>query len=282
MNATAFSLSDTHAAFGLSFIPPEALDPIARGEVSPPQALADAARELGAAFAFVPAGAVWAAEACDALQRENVAVLWAIDGPLWPVIESYGVQEGLLATLTAPDEVAARLDSRLDASLALVSHGVELGARAIVVAEDLAGSHGPLVAPDFAIQVLVPRLRRLVDAAAMSGLPSLLHSDGDIRLLLDAVVRAGFAGVHAGGGLDIGGFERLFKAARRAGLVVLGGMQTVELGHGFPAATELGARLGALAGEGGLLLADDGGITDPLQVTTLVIALMAARKTLLI
>lgn len=280
MNAQAFSLSDDKTAFGLTFVPPEALDPLARGEVLPSQALAEAAVQLKAAFAFVPAGAAWAAEACEALTHAGVAVFWVLDGPLWPVIQSYGIQEGLRATLLAPDEVAARLDERLEESLALAARGVELGARAFVIAEDLAGNEGPLVAPDFAIEVLIPRLHLIVTAATRVGLPVVLHSDGDIRPLLGALGRAGFAGVHAGGGLDLDGFERLFWAARRAGLAVIGGLQTVELGRGFPLAEALGSRLGVLAQAGGLLLADDGGITEPLQVATLVAALMAARTVL--
>lgn len=278
MSPAPLPVRDARSAFGLSFVPSEALGLLAGGERSPGCALAAAARELKASFVFVPADAPWAAEACVALRQADAAVFWAVDGPLWPVIESYGMQEGLRATLLAPDEVAARLDERLAELPPIIARGAELGASALVLAEDLAGSEGPLVAPDFAIDVLVPRFRGVVDAAADAGLPAVLHTDGDVRPLLAAIVRAGFSGVHAGGGLDADGFERLFWAARRAGLAVLGGLQTAELSQGLPLAAALGSRLGVLARAGGLLLADDGGLTETAQLDALAVAIVAARR----
>lgn len=277
MASNVLEFKRTPFAFGLTFIPGEALDSLSRKEVGSADALAEACRELKADFAFVPCCEPRSAEAVAALFEIGVAPFWAVDGPLWPVIQEYGITEGLRATLTCPDEVAERIDERMDAIADRIRDGVDLGARAVVIAEDLAGGQGPLVAPDFAIEVLLPRLKRLVDTASALGVPTVLHSDGDIRLLLSAISRAGFGGVHAGGGLDFDGFEHLFLAARKAGLVVIGGLQTVELGQGSPKATVLGSRAGMLAKSGGLLLADDGGLTEPLQIATLAAALRAAR-----
>lgn len=267
----------TSLAFGLTFVPAEALDPLSRGDLEPARTLAEACRELEADFVFVPSGEEWSARALATIAEAGAAPFWAVDGPLWPVIWGYGITEGLRATVTRSEEVADRIDARIDAIAEQIRYGVGLGARAIVIAEDLAGSEGPLVAPDFAMEVLMPRLKRLVDVASAAGVPTILHSDGDIRTLLGAVARAGFAGVQAGGGLSFDGFERVFHAARAQGLVVIGGLQTIELGRGFPAAVALGSRAGLLAKHDGLLLADDGGITEPLQIATLVAALMAAR-----
>jgi hypothetical protein len=107
-------------------------------------------------------------------------------------------------------------------------------------------------------------------------MPAILHSDGDIRPLLPAIARAGFAGVHAGGGLGFEAFDRLFWAARDAGLVVVGGLLTGELGNAARAEA-LGSTIGVLARAGGLLVADDGGITTEREVSGLVTALAAAR-----
>ncbi|MDO9557562.1 MAG: uroporphyrinogen decarboxylase family protein [Coriobacteriia bacterium] len=277
MAHNALLFSRTSLAFGLTFVPAEALDLLSHHDVEPAQALVDACRELEADFAFVHCCEQWSADALELLLNAGVTPFWAVDGPLWPVLQEYGVTQGLRATLTRPDEVAARIDGRIDTIVEQIRHGVGLGARAIVIAEDLAGAQGPLVAPDFAIEVLFPRMQRLVGIASAAGVPCVLHSDGDIRLLLGAILKAGFSGVHAGGGLDFDGFERLFLAARKMGLVVIGGLQTVELGQGFPKATALGSQAGILAALGGLLLADDGGLTEPLQVAMLAAALMAAR-----
>lgn len=262
--------------FGLSFVPPETLGPLAHDVSDPVRALVDAAVTLRASFAFVPADEPWAEELAEALSAEDIAPLWALSGPLWPVIHAHGVAEGLRATLTRPEAIGEEIDRGLDSLLAEAGRAMRSGARALVLAEDLAGTHGPLVAPDFAIAELVPRYERVVRAARALGMPALFHSDGDIRLLLPAIERAGFVGVHAGGGLTFDTFDRLFWTARELDLAVVGGMLTGELGNAARAEA-LGSTLGVLAQAGGLFVADDGGITSEREVAGLVTALAAAR-----
>ncbi len=263
--------------FGLTFVPMVALSPVARGSSGPAEALAAACRELDAAFAFVPARAPWAPAAVELLLEADVGVFWAVSGPLWAVLKRRGVTEGLRDTLLEPDAIAREIDELLETADELVRDGLERGARAIVIAEDLAGTEGPLVAPDFAIETLLPRYARLVSTASDAGAAAILHSDGDIRSLLGAVRRAGFAGVHGGGGLPFEGFERLYWAARAEELAVLGGLQSVEL-TGLARAEVLGSRVGLLARAGGLFVADDGGITTTGESVALVHALEAARS----
>lgn len=264
-------------AFGLSFVPPETLAPLVRGLVGPADALVRAAVTLRASFVFVPADEPWAEDLAQALTDEDIAPLWAVSGPLWPVLNARGVAEGLRATLTQPEEIGAELDSAIDGLLSEVDRAERVGARAFVLAEDLAGTQGPLVAPDFAIAELVPRYARVVRSARSHGLPALFHSDGDIRLLLTAIERAGFVGVHAGGGLDFDSFDRLFWAARAHELVVMGGMLTGELGNAARAEA-IGSTVGVLAHAGGLFVSDDGGITSEREVAGLVTAIAAARE----
>ncbi len=267
----------TPFGFGLTFIAPDALEAVASDMTSPAATLVSAARELGAAFAFVPSWESWALDAVAALREAGVSAFWVVEGPLWPVLERRGLQEGLRATLTHPDDVASEIREGIEQVISLVRNGLVQGVSAVVIAEDLAGSEGPLVAPDFAIDVLVPLLSQVAQIAAGYGAPAVLHSDGDIRWLLPAVKRAGFAGVHAGGGLTFDAFERLFWVAHAEEIGVIGGLQTVELGGGRARAEVLGSRAGLLARAGGLLLADDGGVTEPQQVTLLADAVSAAR-----
>lgn len=264
--------------FGLTFVPTEALASLAADEHRPALALVRAALALGASFAFIPSVEPWADEAAAALSEEDVAPIFTVSGPLWPIIRVRGIVEGLRATLTRPEEIGEELDAALGVLLAEVERAAASGARALVLAEDLAGTHGPLVAPDFAIGELVPRYERIVRVARTLGLPTVFHSDGDIRPLLPALSRAGFVALHAGGGLSFGGFERVFWAARAEGLAVMGGLVTAELANPARAET-LGSKAGVLAHAGGLLLSDDGGITSASEVTSLVTALAAARDT---
>ena len=264
--------------FGLTFVPTDVLGPVIGATHGPATDLVEACLELGASFAFVPVDAPWAESAIASLAEAEMAPLAALSGPLWPLIETRGIAEGLRATLTHPERFAPELDARLDALVAEVARVAGLGARAVVLAEDLAGSQGPLVAPDFAIAELMPRYERVVRAARSLGLPAVFHSDGDLRVLLPAISRAGFVAVHAGGGLAFDGFERLYWAAREEGIAVMGGLLTSELTN--PARGEaLGSKVGLLAKTGMLFVSDDGGITTAEEITSLVTALMAARDT---
>lgn len=274
----ALGISSSPLAFGLSFVPSEPLRALAPGARTPAEALVRASTELDAAFAFVSASSPWAEKTVVELAEAGVAPFWVVDGPLWPVIEARGVRDGLRALITDPEAIGAELDARLEITLADIRRGIDAGARAIVIAEDLAGNQGPLVAPDFVNSDLAPRLTVAVDVGRVAHVPSILHTDGDVRPLLGAIRRSGFVAIHGGGGLDFDGFERLLRAARAEELAVLGGLSTLELARGLPAAEVLGSRIGILAAEGGLLLADDGGITESGQLLALVTALAAARS----
>lgn len=274
----SLALTGSPFPFGLTFVPAEALTPVTGAAEESLDALTEACRVLGASFAFVQADAPDADDAVTALTDAGVAPMCVIAGPLWPVIERRGVLEGLRATLTHPGDIAAELDEGLDAIVRVAAHCAGVGARAIVIAEDLAGSEGPLVAPDFAIAELLPRYDRIVRTARVLGVPAIFHSDGDIRSLLPAIHRAGFIAVHVGGGLDLSGFERLFWAAREEGIAVIGGLLTAELGNAARA-ERLGSSIGVLAKAGGLFVADDGGITTTVEMANLVTALSAARDT---
>ncbi len=263
--------------FGLTFVSPGALEAFVPGRTGPARALRDASLKFGASFAFVPWSAPWSREAIDLLGEADIAPFVAVDGPLWPFLERRGVEAALRDTLVRPEVFDEPCTAWLHETSAVVSEVVSLGARAIVIAEDLAGSGGLLVAPDFAIEVLLPRFGSLVRQVTDAKLPSILHSDGDIRSLLKAVRRAGFSAIHAGGGLTFDEFERVFWAARPHDLVVIGGVPTRELGAGRAHAEGIGSRAGLLARAGGLLLADDGGIQLPEELHALSVAVAAAR-----
>lgn len=259
----------------LTFAPPEALAALSH-TVGAGHALADAALALEVDVAFVPSWAPWAPAAVRLLLESDIAPAWVVRGPLWPALEQTRVEVGLRMTARDPEALVPALDAQVERSRSGVLAGMRLGARVIVAAEDLAGTSGLLVAPDFALAEVVPRLETVVSAAVDGGLAAILHSDGDIRVLLRALARAGFSAVHAGGGLERDGFERQFWAARRVGLAVLGGIATADLATPTRAVFA-GTSASVLARGGGLIIADDGGIHTPGQMAVLGTAFSAAR-----
>jgi hypothetical protein len=262
-------------ACGVTFIAPDTL-PGHQHAVAPAAALARAFADARLDFAFVPSWEPWADGLVALLRREAIAALWVVPGVLWPALESIGVGEGLRATTRDPGALVTELDRAAVALLEGVALGVGVRADAIVIADDLAGDAGPLVSPDFVSAHVLPRLEHAVEAAASEGLPALLHSDGDISVLLPGCRDAGFAGVHACvSGTDA--FERMYAATRREELAVVGGLSARTLGTGPPPAVLAGTRLAILAESGGLLIADDGGITTPEEFAALLAALAATR-----
>ncbi|MBN2848771.1 MAG: hypothetical protein JXP72_10050, partial [Coriobacteriia bacterium] len=104
-------LRGTPFPFGLSFVPTDTLGPVIGALHGPIPDLLEACGVLGASFAFVPADVEWSASAAAALAEADVAPMWAVSGPLWPVIEARGALEGLRETLTRPEEVGAEIDA---------------------------------------------------------------------------------------------------------------------------------------------------------------------------
>ncbi len=263
-------------ACGLTFVTCDALSMASRATSFAP-AVADACRRFRLDFAFVPAAASDPIAAAEAVLAAGAAVMWVVDGPLGSTLDEIGWSEGLAATVSDPDGVAAVMERHLEAARASVEEGVRAGASVLVVAEDLASAAGPMVSPDFAFDEVFCRLASLVGTARASDLPCVWHSDGDVRAFLPAARRAGFTALHAGGGLGFEAFEKVFWACRSNGLAVLGGLLTRDLADGHLSAVAAGTRAGILTQAGGLLLSDDGGMTTAEEMALFVSAMQAAR-----
>jgi hypothetical protein len=261
---------------GMTFIPLSLLDEIGWGDGSDPAGLlVSAARRLSLDFTFVPAAEAWAEETTRALVGEGVAALWVIDGPFSRAARVHGWTEAIRLSIAEPDALAPALDEGRDVALAAASCGFAAGACALVVAEDLAGAGGPLVAPDFVNQELMPRISALVHHARREGRPSVFHSDGDVRVFLPAIGRAGFSAVH-GGGPDEESFVALLREARRYNLKVVGGIGGASLTRGSGAAERAGMQAALLSLPGDVLVADDGGIVAIEELAGFARALEAA------
>lgn len=260
---------------GLTFAPPDAVARVAPGCDAVADCLVAACTALALDFIFVPASAPWAPDVVSRV--DGCAVMWVVDGPLWPVLSQRSLRDGLKATMKDPSSLVADLDRETERALSAVRAGLSLGVGAVVIAEDLAGRDGLLVTPEYARTEVFPRLSTLARTVVAGGGHAVLHSDGNIASLLPAIRTASFAAVHGGSGIGREGFESLFWAARRLNVAVIGGIGTPSLQRGPHAAVIAGTRIALLAQTGGLLIADDGGITTGDEMTAFAAALGAAR-----
>ena len=76
-------------------------------------------------------------------------------------------------------------------NLAVVNHFIELGVEWIGYPEDLGMQVGPMITPDHFRRFIAPVYRRLVKPARQAGCMVHMHSDGDIRVLIDDLLACG-------------------------------------------------------------------------------------------
>lgn len=252
---------------GIAWLPTDALVALFHGAASgPAQALGALCREVPLDLAFIPAEQPWAEDAIREVTAADALPVLAVAGPLGRVAGDVGWMETLHMTASAPSQVAFALDEALHQALAETRRVLAAGAGALLIADDLAGARGPLVSPDYALEVLVPLYGRLALEAKSAGVPAIFHSDGDIRVQLPALARAGFAGLHPGGLVDEA-LAATHRVARGADLVVLGGLAAVRL--------LAGSRDSALAAldfaeDRGVIITDDGGISSAEELAAFV------------
>ena len=264
---------------GMTFVPQDALEGVRWGVGPMPALIAAACSRLRPDFVFLPASEPWAEEAVDRVAACGVAPVWVVDGPFGAFASAESWTEAVRLSAADPGAAGAKMDERLPALTEKVRRGVRLGAVAIVIAEDLAGADGPLLAPDFALEEVMPRVGALAETASEQVTPSIFHSDGDVRWLLPSLRRHGFAAVHPGG-LSAQAFETFLQAANDKDIAVLGGLPGDVLRSGGPAVIRAATHASVRALKGGLLITDDGGISTAEELASLVTALQVARASI--
>jgi hypothetical protein len=111
----------------------------------------------------------------------------------------------------------------------------DLQATGVWIYDDMACNRGPMFSPDTFEQVFLPAYRRMIAGFKQAGARYVfLHSDGDIRLLLDMLVDAGVDGINPlerRAGMDIETIR-----SRYPRLVLTGGMDNTDTLRRGPAA----------------------------------------------
>jgi len=88
--------------------------------------------------------------------------------------------------------LAASTDRGIEVALALVDAGVD----AIVMDTDYCHQAGPWASPDHFREIVIPLLKKQVDAIHSTGAYVIKHTDGNTWPILDMVVSAGIDGLH--------------------------------------------------------------------------------------
>jgi uroporphyrinogen decarboxylase len=107
-----------------------------------------------------------------------------------------GIDNILMNFLAAPDLVEIVMDKVLACNLEIVRRAIRAGAEVIILGDDYASNHGPMMSPAVFRQFLLPRLKRMIDLIHEEGAFCIKHSDGDLYSLLEMIVSAGPDGLN--------------------------------------------------------------------------------------
>ncbi|MCS7113190.1 MAG: uroporphyrinogen decarboxylase family protein [Candidatus Bathyarchaeota archaeon] len=112
-----------------------------------------------------------------------------------------------------PDFIRSYLRYRTDIAIESAKRQVEAGADGIVNGADYAYKNGPFMSPKIFKEIILPELRREVQAFKRMGAFVILHSDGNIKPLLEYIVESGVDGIQSldpQAGIDIGEIKELY------------------------------------------------------------------------
>jgi len=124
-----------------------------------------------------------------------------------------------------PKEAHARARRKRDASIALARQQVDQGVDFICINSDYGYNQGPFISPAMFATFVTPYLAEIVDAIHAMGVPVLLHSDGDLRQILDQLVSTGLDGyqsIDPQGHMDMAAVKRAYGER----LVLMGNVKT--------------------------------------------------------
>ncbi|MBI2300158.1 MAG: hypothetical protein HYU66_14645 [Armatimonadetes bacterium] len=95
-----------------------------------------------------------------------------------------------------PDFAEELMDRVVACNEKIIRNAIRLGAEAIHVADDYAANDAPFFSPGMFRRLVLPRLKRVVDAIHEEGAFAIKHTDGNIWPLLDDMLDAGIDGLN--------------------------------------------------------------------------------------
>nr|MDO8082145.1 uroporphyrinogen decarboxylase family protein [Candidatus Freyarchaeota archaeon] len=114
-----------------------------------------------------------------------VGSIWEVQG------EALGWENMFRYMFTKPDFVREVLEDSTKFLIELGKACIDLGAEVLLDWDDYGYTNGPMMSPKHFKQFIFPCLKRAADEFHRRGAFLMVHSDGDIRLLMDMIIEAG-------------------------------------------------------------------------------------------
>ena len=127
---------------------------------------------------------------------EGYFTVGCINGPVARLIENYGFFNAMLSMKENPSllsGVATQLLREVEEKTRLAYAN---RFRAIAIADDIAGNKGLFFSFSYFLDVVWPIYRKIAEIIKESGLFAFFHSDGDMRKVVEPLIRAGYDCIH--------------------------------------------------------------------------------------
>ena len=148
---------------------------------------------------------------------------WNGQGTFW-MLPGTEMMDFVVKLFERPDELHAEARQKRDDSIELSKKQVDQGVDFIFINSDYGYNKGPFISPKMFAEFVTPYLTEIVDAIHRLGVKAFLHSDGDLRLILDQLVSTGLDGYQS---IDPQGFMDIAEVKRQYGdqMVLMGNVQ---------------------------------------------------------
>jgi uroporphyrinogen decarboxylase len=191
-----------------------------------------------------------------------------------------GLDNLLLAFADDPALAEAVMDMVVAVNERIARNAVRAGADIITLGDDYAANWGPFFSRDHFTKLVLPRLRRVVDAIHEEGGLVLKHSDGNLWPILDLIVDAGIDAINPlepVAGMNLGKVKARFGAR----VCLVGNVDCGELlSHGTVGQVEAAVRqcIADAAEGGGFILSSSNSIHSSVDPANYQAMIRAGRR----
>jgi uroporphyrinogen decarboxylase len=102
----------------------------------------------------------------------------------------------LMNLIAEPELVTLTMEKVLRCNMRIVQRAIRAGAEVVILGDDYAANHGPMMSPELFRQFVLPPLKRMIAMIHDGGAFCIKHSDGDLYPILDDIVSAGPDGIN--------------------------------------------------------------------------------------
>lgn len=213
-------------------------------------------------------------------REKKMAVFGNVRGPFSSTWLLVGVENFMMNLYDDPDFIDEVLTKCTDFFIQGGLMMAEAGVNALVFADDYGSNTAPLVSPEHFTRHILPQVRRMVGAFRKIGIPVIMHSDGNINLFIDSLVKTDISGYHPverAAGMDLAEMKRRF-GKKISFLGNVNNKTTLVTGSTADVEKEVRECIKAAAPGGGYLLASDHSLHDDIPNANVFALYEAGRR----